>query len=180
MELNIRMSWIMFEIACLHLSLFESRFSDSDFHYQVQPYSAGEVGRPSFIVSHEQLSFLIENGFSVPQIADMIGVSISEFGLCIRARYSQLTDDVFDSIVHEIQVEFPFCGYRQMQGHLLSRGFRVHQVHERESQLLVDPHGVGIRSFHGFLLRRREYSIPSPRSLHHMDGYHKLLHMLGV
>ena len=36
----------------------------------------GMVGRPSYIVSYEQLLFLIENGFSVPQIADMIGVSV--------------------------------------------------------------------------------------------------------
>ena len=57
---------------CLRIfkSVYESRMSESDFRYQVQPYSAGEVGRPSFTVSHEQLSFLIENGFSVPQIAD--------------------------------------------------------------------------------------------------------------
>ena len=59
----------------------------------------GMVGRPSYIVSYEQLLFLIENGFSVPQIADMIGVSVrtvrrrmTEFGLAIRARYSLIVN----------------------------------------------------------------------------------------
>ncbi len=174
---SLRNCLFTFKSACEVRSM-----SELNFQSQVQPYSAGVVGRPSYIISHEQLSFLIENGFTVPQISDMIGVSIGtvrrrmvEFGLSIRARYSQLTDNELDDIVHGIQVEFPFCGNRQMQGHLLSRGFRVQQIRVRESQLRVDPDGVILRSYHGCILRRRKYSVPSPRSLYYMDGYHKLI-----
>ena len=64
----------------------------ADSFYVVQPVLTGAVGRPSFDVSPYQLSFVIENRFSVLQIADMIGVSIrtirrrmSKFGLSITA-----------------------------------------------------------------------------------------------
>ena len=41
---------------------------ENDRHSQVHPVSTGLVGRPCFQISR-QLSHLIENGFSVPQIA---------------------------------------------------------------------------------------------------------------
>ena len=78
--------------------------------YAVQPVQTGAVGRPSIDVSPNQPSFLIENGFSVPQMADMIGVSVrtvqrrmSEFGLSIRAQYSAITNTELDRLVSEFQ-----------------------------------------------------------------------------
>ena len=122
--------------------------------HPVQPVQTGLVGRPSFQVSPDQLSFLVENGFSVPQMADMIGVSVrtirrrmSEFGLSIQAQYSTITNSELDRIVSEIQAQFPLCGNRQMQGHLLSRGYRIQQSRIRESQRRVDPDGAIIKAF---------------------------------
>ncbi len=65
------------------------------------------------------------------------------------------------------------CGNRQMQGHLLSRGYRVQQVRIRESQRRIDPEGCMIRRLH--VLNRRRYSVPAPLSLYHIDGNHKLM-----
>ena len=146
----------------------------------VQCVLTGAVGRPSFDVSSYQLFYLIENRFSVPQIADMIGVSVrtirrrmSELGVSIRAQYSTITDNELDALVGVFQAQFPLCGNRQMQGHLLSRGYRIQQGRIRESQRRVDPDGAIIRRLH--VLNRRVYSVPSPRSLYHIDGYHKLI-----
>ena len=76
-----------------------SAVQENSRHSQVHPVYTGLVGRPSFEISYEQLSYLIENRFSVPQIADMIGVSVrtvrrrmSDFSFSIRAQYSSLTD----------------------------------------------------------------------------------------
>ena len=81
------------------------------------------VGRPAFVISETQLAFLVENRFSVPQIADMIGVSVrtvhrrmSDFGLSIREQYSLMSDTELDRIIESIQREFPTCGNKQMQG----------------------------------------------------------------
>ena len=138
------------------------------------------VGRPSFEIPCEQLSYLIENHFSVPQIATMLRVSIrtirrrmSEFGLSIRAQYSDISDSDLDQIVREIQQQFPTCGNRQMQGHLLARGYRIQQIRIRESQRRIDPDGAVVRRLH--VLNRREYSVPAPRSLYHIDSHHKLI-----
>ncbi len=137
-------------------------------------------GRPTLFISQEQLTFLVESNFTVPKIANILGVSIrtvrrrmTEYGLSIRLQYSTICDQELDSVVASIQERFPMCGNRQMQGHLLSRGYRVQQVRIRESQRRIDPEGSMIRRLH--VLNRRRYSVPAPLSLYHIDGNHKLI-----
>ena len=144
----------------------------------------GFVGRPSYDIPYQQMLFLIEHRFSVPQIADMLGVSVrtirrrmTTFGLSIRAQYSNISDQELDDLVQDIQQQFPMCGNKQMQGHLLHRGFRVQQTRIRDSQRRVDPSGSAIRRLH--ILNRREYCVPAPLSLYHIDGYHKLIRFVS-
>ena len=138
------------------------------------------VGRPSFDIPYDQLLYLIENRFSVSAIADMLGVSartirrrMDDYGLSIRDQYSHITDQQLDEVVYMIQQQFPMCGNRQIQGFLLSYGLRIQQTIIRESQRRVDPNGAIIRRLS--VLNRREYSVPSPLSLYHIDGHHKLI-----
>ena len=147
---------------------------------EIRPVYSGLVGRPRFLISEEQLSFLIESRFSVPQISDMLGVSIrtvrrrmTEFGLSIQAEYGNFSDSELDALVRQIQQQLPMCGNRQMQGHLLSRGIRVQQIRVRDSQRRVVPRGSVMRRLH--VLNRREYSVAAPLSLYHTDGHHKLI-----
>ena len=79
------------------------------------------------------MSYLIDNRSTAPQIADMLGVSVrtvrrrmTEFSLSIGDQYSDLSDHDLNGVV-EIQRDYPMCGNRQMQGHLLSRGLRLQQ-----------------------------------------------------
>ena len=161
----------------------ESReLTNSNHHLQLQvPLDhTGLVGRPCMLISLEQLSYLIENRFSVPQIAGMLGISIrtvrrrmTEFGLSITAQYSVLSDQELDEIVQMIRQQFPMCENKQMQGHLLSMDYHVQQHRVRDSQRRLDPHGSMLRQLH--ILNRRTYSVPAPLSLYHMDGHHKLI-----
>ena len=135
------------------------------------------MGRPRFAIPREQLAYLIENKFSVPQVSEMLGVSIrtirrrmTEYGLSVAAQYATLTDDDLDHLVHSIQEQFPMCGNKQMQ---VSRGIRVQQHRVRESQRRICPEGTLLRRL-GYL-HRRKYRVAGPRSLYHIDGNHKLI-----
>ena len=112
---------------------------------QTEPIRDGRIGRPKFSISCKQLSMLLEHRFSVPQIANMLGVSVStvrritDYNLSVSATYATITSGELDSLVGEIQTQLPMCGNRQMQGHLLARGYRIQQHRIREAQRRVDP-----------------------------------------
>ena len=46
--------------------------------YRVEQVSHGGRGRPKFDVSREQLEFLLERGFSVRDVAQLLGLSLRE------------------------------------------------------------------------------------------------------
>ena len=136
-------------------------------------------GRPRYDIPESSLELLLENRFTVPQIS-AVSVStirrrMSELRLLVRSFYSTISDSDLDAIIMGIQEIYPMCGNRQMQGHLLSRGYRIQQSRIRESQRCIDPHGTALRRLN--VLNRREYSVPSPLSLYHIDGHHKLIRL---
>ncbi len=110
----------------------------------------------------------IDNRFSVPQISQLLGVSIrtvrrrmSENNMSIRSTYSQLSDNQLEEVITDIQRLFPNCGNRQMYGHLISRGIRVQYHRVQETQSRVDPEGSVLRRLQ--IMRRRCYSVPGPQ-----------------
>ena len=140
----------------------------------------GSVGRPRFHISFNQLETLISTHFTVPQIAQIIGVSVStirrrmsEYNLSIRSTYSTMSDTYLDAVVSEIQTQFSGWGNRQVYGCLVSRGIRVQFQRVRESQRRVDPVGSIMRRLNR--VQRRRYSVQGPRHLWNMDGNHKLI-----
>lgn len=166
------------------LSVFEELYQTLDAGplaaYGPGLITTGSVGRPRLDVRKDQLEYLLEVGFSTPQIATTIGVSLStvrrrmtEYGLSIGALYSDISDFELDSIVSRIKVLFPNCGYRLMGGHLLSQGYRISQVRIKDSLNRVDPEGIAIRW--SAAIERRRYRVQSPLSLWHLDGNHKLV-----
>lgn len=140
----------------------------------------GAVGRPSFQIPPSQLQFLIDSRFSVPQIAQLMNVSVSTvrrrmlaYNMSIRATYSTISDEELDRIVSEMQEQFPNWGNRQMYGYLISQNIRIQFSRVRESQSRVDPDGSILRRLS--TLRRRTYSVRGPQHLWHVDGHHKLI-----
>ena len=106
----------------------------------------GRVGRPRFEIRSEQLQYLVENHFTVPQISQLLGVCcqtveqrLSEYEISIRATYSDVTDAELHRVVAEIQHEHPFCNNRQVRGHVLSRDFRIQQYRIRGRLILRVP-----------------------------------------
>ena len=62
---------------CLDVIVQENVASHS---YRVEQVSHGSRGRPKFIVARDQLEFFLERGFSVPNIAQLVGLSLN--GVC--------------------------------------------------------------------------------------------------
>ena len=145
--------------------------------YQSPGTCSERRGRPSFHIPQNQLAFLLEKQFIVP---DILGVSIrtvrrhmSENDLSVHALYAQLSNQELDDIVRDIQTQFPTCGNRQMQGHLLSLGIRVQQYRVRESQRRIDPSGSILQGLR--VICRCQYEVYCPSALWHIDRNHKLI-----
>ena len=173
------------DIVCRCLSLVRSQYESFQlFQFRgqssVSPLYTGTVGRPRWDIPEQSLEMLLENRFTVPQISNILGVSVStirrrmsELGLSVRGYYSDIPDSNLDEIVERIQRQYPLCGNCQMYGHLLSMGHRIQQARIRESQRRIDPCGTALRRLR--VLNRRQYSVPGPLSLYHIDGHHKLI-----
>ena len=154
---------------------------------RVVGYCASKVftsdrGRPFYDIPREQLELFLDLGFTVPQIADMLGTSkstvkrrLSVYSLSVRQKYSEITDENLDEQVFQVLQLFPNCGYRRMLGHLAAKGLRVQEIRVRESMHRVDPNGVLLRTLESRIIQRRSYNVYSPRALYHLDGNHKLI-----
>ena len=66
---------------------------EEEFEYTDNNETRSRRGRQSFNIKIEQLSFLVENDFTVPQISEMLGVSqrtveprLSLFGISISGK----------------------------------------------------------------------------------------------
>ena len=145
--------------------------------YQAPIVRDGSVGRPQFDIPRNQLVYLLEKRFTVPDISEILQVSVrtvrrrmSAYELSVSNLYSTLTDQQLDGIVQDIQYQFPTC---QMMGHLLARGIRVQQFRVREAQKRIDPSGSIMRRFR--TIDRRTYRVNGPGALWHIDGNHKLI-----
>lgn len=71
--------------------------------YQVQLHRAGARGRPSFEITREQLTFLLDQGFKVPQISVILGVGqrtverrMSAYGLSVSGENFYFTLQNFE------------------------------------------------------------------------------------
>ncbi|XP_065821869.1 uncharacterized protein [Labrus bergylta] len=62
-----------------------------------------------------------------------------------------------------------------MGSFLRARGLRVQIPRVRDSLRRVDPDGTELRAMANRTLRRRQYSVPAPNAMWHIDGNHKLI-----
>ena len=72
----------------------------------VKQLATGARGRPKLNITNEQLQFLLKRGFSVPDIAQTLGVSLStierrlrEFRIPARSFYSVIDDETLDRTI---------------------------------------------------------------------------------
>ena len=143
-------------------------------------HSSSARGRPLIDISESQLALLLSFHFSASKIASMLQISVStvrrrivQFGLEHMKEFSGLTDSELDSITHDFVHIYPNCGQKSNEGFLRGRGIHIQRYCIRSTLLRVDPRGVRRRFRRA--LHRREYHVPMPNSLWHIDGHHKLI-----
>ena len=113
----------------------------------------------------------------MPQISELLHVSFAtvkrrlrRYGLTIRQRYAQLVDERLDTLVSRVTSEFPNAGYRMVLSHLQVMGYRVPERRVRESLARVDPLSVAYRWAANRSIHRRQYHVPYPNAIWHMDA----------
>ncbi len=142
----------------------------------------GQRGRPSVVISRHQLETLLGLNFTVPQMAELLGVSVStltrrlrNYGLSVRQMYSDITDTQLNELVSRINHQFPSAGYRIGSSLLQGMGHRVPERRVRESMRLVDPISVAYRHSRRGTVDRRRYNVPYPNAMWHVDGNMSLI-----
>ena len=129
------------------LDIIASLLTEADRNFPCQyvdlnagaSYSGGP-GRPRMEISREQLEYLVENDISIPDIAQVLGVSVStvkkrlrEFGISSTESKTPISDTELDAAVQGIQQMFPNPGYRRVQSQLFLNGIKVAQRRVRET-----------------------------------------------
>lgn len=158
--------------------------TSSSQHFSPDLVYSLRSGRPSYHIPKETLEYYIENGFTIKEIASLIGVSektvvnkLKEHGLSIRKSYSQLTDEELALLVEKKIQEFPSVGYKSIIGHLQADGYRIQGHRVRKSMRRMDPLGVMVRNIflRTYRIKRRSYNVRAPNALWHVDSNHKLI-----
>lgn len=130
-------------------------------------------------IEQNQLSYLIDIGFTVKEMALLLNCSkrtverkLHAYGLS-RRKYTYIIDSQLDEVVAQICTSFPRCGEKMMRSRLEAQGIHVQRERVRQSLRRVDPLGIERRVRR--VLHRRVYNVECPNALWHVDGFHKLI-----
>ena len=95
------------------------------------------------------------------------------FGISLRRRFSNISDDDLDRRVRELTENNDFLGQRIVQGMLAAEGTHVQRQRVADSLIRVNEAGVAMRWCRA--IHRRVYKVYGPNALWHIDGNHKLI-----
>ena len=77
--------------------------------FTAEQLRSGNCGRPTLVITKEQLEFLLEIGFCLKEVAKIFGVHVStierqcrDYGLSATQTFSCISDQALDCIVEEI------------------------------------------------------------------------------
>ena len=136
-------------------------------------------GRPKLFIQKEQITFLRDLRFSWTQIASLFGISRRtlytmrcEYGLT-NHEFTDISNLELRACIERIVHTMPDAGQNMIKGILRGEGIHVSVTRIRECISEVDPINTALRW--AIPISRREYSVPSPNALWHINGNHKLI-----
>ena len=136
-------------------------------------------GPPNNTVEAGDIKHLLDFRVPIATVAKRLGISRSTLynkmkNLGIEPpKYSDVDRADLTRRIQTIKKDHPNCGEKVVSGHLHSCGLHVQRAKVRQVIREVDPEGVVARRRRA--LKRREYSVPCPLYLWHIDGNHKLI-----
>lgn len=140
--------------------------------------SSCSVGRPQIRIHLDAVREVINQGYRLKDIIRHSSFSRStlyrrrrELG---QLKWQTFTDEDIDALVLLVCEQHPRSGYRAIVARLKSEGITVTYRRVRDSLLRLDPTRrlpTAIRR----LPNRIRYFVPSPNSVWHFDGHHKLI-----
>ena len=155
------------------------RIECSTFGGQVPKKIQASCGAPSFSIPKCVLENLLEEGFTISEIATILSVSertiyrrMSQFGFS-KSEFADITDMELDVHIEKITREFPYCGETLINQFLFGKGIKVQRMRIRDSLHRVNCDGVNARK--KGRLQRRVYNVTGPNHLWHLDTNHKLV-----
>ncbi|XP_016522843.1 uncharacterized protein LOC103132387 [Poecilia formosa] len=142
----------------------------------------GNVGRPKVNIETETLTHLLSSGLPLTTLCRLTDISRSTFyrrmkehNLSVRKLYSSISDAALDQKVRSIKTRMPNAGYRLVKGSLQAMGVRIPWKRVQMSLQRVDGAGIISRMVQLSCNSRRQYCVPAPLSLVHIDTNHKLI-----
>uniref|UniRef100_A0A3B3YEH5 Uncharacterized protein n=2 Tax=Poecilia mexicana TaxID=48701 RepID=A0A3B3YEH5_9TELE len=146
----------------------------------------GNVGRPKVNIETETLTHLLSSGLPLTTLCRLTDISRSTFyrrmkehNLSVRKLYSSISDAALDQKVRSIKTRMPNAGYRLVKGSLQAMGVRIPWKRVQMSLQRVDGAGIISRMVQLSCISRRQYCVPAPLSLVHIDTNHKLIRVRG-
>ena len=131
------------------LSLQQNSGSNTFQALAVERVFSGERGRPRLQIPFEQLEFLSGKKFKIDEIAKLFSTGkrtaerrMRDFGLSASSVYTYLSDEQLDSLITDIQRDFPNVDYKRVTVLLRARGVYLQQARIRQSMRRVDPEGI--------------------------------------
>ena len=97
--------------------------SSTSYHCEVE--STGERGRSRFVITRDQLEYLLANDFSVSKIALLLGVSpstirrrMAQFRISVADTYTVVSDEQLTEEIRDVKTNHPNSGYRAVWSQL--------------------------------------------------------------
>ncbi|XP_076081010.1 uncharacterized protein LOC143051900 isoform X2 [Mytilus galloprovincialis] len=137
------------------------------------------AGAPKFIIPKEILNNLLEDGFLISDIANLLSVSertiyrrMDEYGLK-KEYFTDIEDGALEDLITNVITEFPFCGETLLRQILVQKNVKVQRSRLREILHHVDDNGIQDRR--AGRLKRRVYNVQGVNHLWHIATNHKLV-----
>ncbi|MED6258161.1 hypothetical protein ATANTOWER_003672 [Ataeniobius toweri] len=145
-------------------------------------HASGNAGRPKVNIESQTLTDLLSSGLPLTSLCSLSGIArstlyrrLKEHDLSVRKCYSSISDDSLDQKVRCIKTRMPNAGYRLVKGSLQAMGVRIPWKRVKMSLQRMDGAGLIARMVQLSCIARRQYCVPAPLSLVHVDTNHKLI-----